>query len=906
MDQLCVRSEYSFKRAFGSMEKVIDGLVSVNAKFAALTDTSTYGHVSFWKRCKAAGIEPILGTQVLVDGHPTLLYATNAPNSLSDLYGLATLAAKQGGDLYRDDLIERPETIAAVLLTLRDVECYGARNTFLGLTPYAPTANRIALASGLPCVATSDCAFPAAKYATAAQLVGVSRRPTVQHLLTADEFRLATGIEPPKDTMRMFTELCAGVALPKAENIHDPMDIEAECRRSPRAFVLSRPGYEERFQRELGVIREKGFTDYFSVISKMVRHAKERMLVGPARGSAAGSLVAYILDITDVDPIPFNLLFERFIDETRHDFPDIDLDFPDDKRHIVFEYLQATYGAANVARLGTVNRFKAKSALTEVAKKIGVPVWEVNEVKDNMLERSGGDARAAMCFLDTINTLDAGKKLVAKYPGIMVAADIEEHAKYQGVHAAGAIVCNNAVSNYVAVDADGVAQIDKKDAETINLMKIDVLGLRTLSVIEETGIDVRNVPLDDKAAFAIFNKSLFAGIFQFEGAALQSITQQMGVESFEDLVSCTSLARPGPLNSGGAAMFIQRRKTGKTGSVNDIFDEITKDTYGIVLYQEQVMQILRQMGRMEWADVQILRRAMSKSLGLEFFEKFYERFLDGAIQNGLSPDEARASWDIMIHFGSYGFNRSHAVSYALISYWCAWLKAHHPVEFVLATLRHSKGEHQAIQILREAERSKLIEFIPFDAQKSEKDWAVIDGKLYGGLMNIKGVGKSKADDIIRRRAEGRLTPKDQELLSNPKLDIEELFPAERMFGEFYRDPTKAGAASGSKFTYLSEIANGATGMFLVLARLDHKDIRDLNETQFLAKRGGKLIEGNSEYLNVKLSDDTGQIHGTVSRYDFKGIGKELANAPEGTWWMMRGTVDAGFPKIRIKKIKRIQ
>lgn len=903
MDQPIVRTEYTFGRAFGSMDKVFAALTKVKASAAAIADTSTFGHVQFYKAAKAAGIAHIFGIELPVEGRPTIFYATNASNSLSDLYGLTSLSHRQGG-LTLDDFISKPETIAACLLTLRDSRAYTCPHTFLGVGPTTLAGNRSARSTGLPLLAVSDCRYPEPKYSTAAQIIGISRATTAQHLLTLDEWRLACPGGFPLATDQ-WRELCVGVSLPRAENIRDPMDIEEECRRSPRAVCLSWPGYEERLQRELSVIRDKGFTDYFSVISKMVRFAKTKMLVGPARGSAAGSLVAFLLDITDIDPIPFHLLFERFIDETRHDFPDIDLDFPDDKRHIVFEYLAQTYGKANVARLGTVNRFKAKSALTEVAKKIGVPVWEVNEVKENMLERSGGDARAAMCFVDTINTLEAGKKLAAKYPGILVAGDIEEHAKYQGVHAAGAIVCNNAVYNYTAVDADGVAQVDKKDAEEINLMKIDVLGLRTLSVFEETGIDPRNAPLDDQATFDVFNKSLFAGIFQFEGAALQSITQQLGIHSFEDLVSATSLARPGPLNSGGAGMFIRRRKDGVVPSVNDIFDDITKETYGIVLYQEQVMQILRRMGRMEWADVQILRRAMSKSLGLEFFERFYERFKSGALKNGLTEKEARDSWDIMIHFGSYGFNRSHAVAYALISYWCAWLKAHHPVEFTLATLRHSKGEGQAIKLLREVERHKLIQFIPFDPEKSEADWAVVDGKLYGGLLNIKGVGEAKAAQILGRRREGRLTEKDREILANPVLEISDLFPAQRQFGHFYADPCEAGCAPGSRFTMVEEIANGATGAFLVLAKLEHRDIRDLNETQFLSKRGGKMIEGNSQYLNVKISDDTGLIHGTVSRYDYKKLGVELANSPEGSWWLFRGNVDAGFPKLRIKKAKRI-
>ena len=221
---------------------------------------------------------------------------------------------------------------------------------------------------------------------------------------------------------------------------------------------------------EKGLLSHKNFEDYFYVIADMVKYAKQHMLVGPARGSSAGSLVCYLLDITDIDPLQYDLLFERFIDITRADLPDIDIDFPDDRREMVFEYLRNKYGAEKVAHLGTVSRYKAKSAITEVAKELAIPMWEVNDLKGAIIERSSGDARAAMCIMDTFNDLEIGKKVLEKYPQMKVAADMENHARHNGVHAAGIIVTEEPVHNYCSVSQQsGAAQIDKKDAEDLKL-----------------------------------------------------------------------------------------------------------------------------------------------------------------------------------------------------------------------------------------------------------------------------------------------------------------------------------------------------------------------------------------------------------------------------------------------------
>lgn len=919
MDQFRVRSEFSFRQAFGQITKVIAAGKEVGARAMALTDPNTFGHVSFYKAAKAADIHPVLGIELICkesleddDKRTILLYAANT-DGLSELYGWSTLAASQGNAVTYDDVMEISPNIIRVAATCQAEQIMGNID-FIEVNPSSAILRQRAIALAkkhrIKLLPTSDVFYPLKPNRKSAELMGVGMKPTPQWMMTRAEAEFYMP-ELPASAWKshdILREMTSGIELVKAENIKHKMDLLKACKDGiKRKF----PGkawtkeYEARMHMELKTIHSKGFDDYFAVLCGMCRFAKEHMLVGPARGSAAGSLVCYLLDITEVDPILHDLMFERFIDETRYDFPDVDLDFPDEKRELVFQYLRDTYGEANVAHIGTVSRLKAKSAIGETAKRLGIPPWETDAVKSAMIERSGGDARAAFCIMDTFEQIEVGQQFIAKYPAMREAGELEAHAWHSGVHAAGALVCNKPVRTYCTINKEGTAQLDKKDAEAINLMKIDVLGLRTLSVIEATGIDVRNVPLDDQLAFDVLNAGRFTGVFQFEGPALQSITKQIGVHEFEDIVAITSLARPGPLHSGGATSFINRKKGVETvESIHPIFDRLTAKTQGMVLYQEQVMMLLREVGNMEWADVQMLRRAMSKSLGLEFFEQFYGRFLNGARANKLDDGVTRRIWELMITFGSYGFNRSHAVAYAIISYWCAWLKAHHPLEFACAALKHAKDEDQAKRLLREIVNEGQIGYIPFDREHSMENWTIHNGKLLAGLTSIKGVGEKLAATIVANRAAGKLTARQESILADPNLQYADLFPAARMYGDMYDNPQDHGIRG--RVTYLRDITSESEGSFAVIAQMNTKDIRDLNETASLARRNGKVIKKDNLFMNMEMEDDTDKIIATVGRFDYsKSIGRQIRDAPTGSWWILRGNVRKGFRKLYIEKIRRL-
>lgn len=593
--------------------------------------------------------------------------------------------------------------------------------------------------------------------------------------------------------------------------------------------------------------------------------------------------------------------------------PDIDIDFQDDRREMVFDYLKEKYGTDKVARLGTVMRYKAKSAIDDVSRELSIPTWEVKDVKEAMIERSSGDSRAQFCILDTFESLEIGRKTLEKFPELAISAKLEGHARQSGQHAAGVLVTDKPVSHYCSVDRrTGSAMIDKKDAEDLNMLKIDALGLRTLSVIQDcldqigwTREKLLAHPMDDEKAFEVLMKGRFSGIFQFEGFALQNICRQMPIREFNDIAAITALARPGPLTSGGASQYVKcHNKEKEIKYIHPLMEEYTADTNGIFLYQEQIMQVARNIGDLSWEDVSSLRKAMSKSLGKEYFDKFKVRFVAGAKRNGVQEKESAEIWDNMCTFGAWGYNKSHAVAYGVISYWCCVLKARFPLEFAAACLRSSKDEEQVKTLIRELSREGYNYKI-FDKDISKKNWSVQDGKLIGGLINIKGCGEKMADDIIKRKASGvPLTARQQKLIDAPETPYDNIFEAHDLFGDMYENPEKHKITM--PLTEIRDISDTRDEEYVVLGKLMTKNLRDLNEAINVQKRGGRILDSYTEMLNFTISDDTGQLRCNIGRYDYPTIGKLIVEEGKiGDWYIFRGNVRKGFMSLNVKKWRKL-
>lgn len=891
---MIVRSEFSFRQVFGPMPEVVARLPSWGG---VLADDGCWGHVPFVKECKKAGKHPVLGCRFTHEGHPVVVI----PRSANGLRGLYQMVA--GGF----DPARCPQEDWAVVV-------FGRSTLPRAIQAYIPGVNRPAPTTA---VAFSDNLYPSPgdKLAWKLMLGRLAReRVGAAHILSPEELVLEGANPGWVQRLREIVEVCE-TPLPVAANIKFPVaDAQAElaalCRAELRRRKLGKE-YKARLEYELKLIGEKAFADYFLVIHDMMRYAKTQMLVGPARGSSAGSLVCWLTRITEIDPLRHGLIFERFIDVNRMDLPDIDIDFPDTKRHLVVEYLGQKYGQHNVAHIGTVIRYKPKSALTDVAKEGRVPLFELDALKDVMIERSSGDSRASSCLADSLNGMEVGRALLEKYPVLKVATRLEDHARSSGVHAAGIIVCNEPVSNFCGV-REGNAQIDKKMAESINVLKIDALGLRTLSVIEECcemiGMkfdDMYSVPLEDEAVFDLLNQRRFGGIFQYEGIALQSVAKQITIDCFEDVAAITALARPGPLSGGETTRWIAGKNAGHGAALYPALEPYTRETFGTILYQEQVMSIIREVGNFSWADTSIIRKVMSNRQGDEVFAKFGVKFLEGAQANGLSLKDAEKIWKAINTFGSWAFNKSHAVAYGILSYWTAWLKAHHTVEFAVANLRHAKDEDSALALLRELMREGGVEFQPVDPERSTHRWEYADGKLLGPMTGIPGVGEKTARDIMIRRANGmKLTPRMLKLLEG-KSRFEDYAPARRLWGKFYDNPEE----HFSNTTRVHEIEEVDTGdrnaQYVVIGKLIKKNLRDLNEEKYLVRRGGKRVpDDQRNMLLFHLEDDTGRMLCCINARNFLKWGAPIVEkAPIGTWFAVRGTMPTDFKMLQVNSVR---
>jgi len=555
---MITRSEYSFKNCYGPLPKIMARAKEIGLTHLAICDDNTFGHVQFNKEAKAAGISPIFGKEVRLEGSmlSIKLLARNQ-EGLKEIYETASFTA---GQSFSDNVVVLINNTPADLITAT----YKFADLYLGNEILLDRSIR----TGLPQLLCSDVRYPSPYFEDAAELLGVRLGAHDQWLMSEKELFKQM---PYRSNWSDVYELCEGVEIPQAKNVKVEGDLEALARAGiPNRFPNGMPdGYEERLQTELKIIREKEFDSYFLMVADLIKWAKGRMLVGPGRGSSAGSLVCYLAGITELDPIHHGLLFERFVDVTRIDLPDIDTDFQGTKREEIFAYLKDKYGEENVSRLGNVSRMKPKSILAQVARlHKGQPEYEgymkhlLYEIRDGMIERSSGDARAAFCLMDTMETLHAGRDFLSKYSGLKKMADLENHASHTSVHAAAVLICGEPITTYASV-TDGVAAIDKKDAEVLNLMKLDALGLKTLDIVADTlemvGKTVADIDINAPELYEVLNKQQLTGIFQLEGDAARDLMRQIKVEKLEDIIAVTALCRPGPLQSGGTSKYIAVR-----------------------------------------------------------------------------------------------------------------------------------------------------------------------------------------------------------------------------------------------------------------------------------------------------------------------------------------------------------
>lgn len=688
------------------------------------------------------------------------------------------------------------------------------------------------------------------------------------------------------------------VTIPKAEFLKYGVDDPYKELRSQALEGLSIRGlaenreYTDRIEKELDLIGRKNFSNYFLVVSDIVNWAKDNeILVGPSRGSVACSLLAYAVGITEVDPIKFELPMERFMSEDRIDLPDIDMDFQDNRRQDVIEYMRNRFKSANVAQLATVVKFKGRNTLGELGKVFDIPNDDIKAVQGVLITRSSADARASFTIEDTFNTFPVAQRLAEKYPDILLSKYFENQIRHTSVHAAGIVVSDHPLWESTAVmrrNGTNIAMLTGESYGLVGLLKMDILGLDYLSILKDlckevdmNHLSLYTLSLDDQEAIKIFNGNTL-GVFQFNEASTYSVARQLGVESFNDIMLSTSLSRPGPLhcvagntmifdcdkddfvtiksafkngikrtlslypdgsikpanvnrifstgerrtyklkvgnrsivaslehrffvdgewkelrdlsinsnisvvnrddnhklesfnldemslygligtydmeidgthnyiangfithNSGNTVMITEAKKNNqrKTWEI-DLMNEITKDTYGYVVFQEQVIRIMHEVGGMEWKDVSAIRSAMSRSLGDEYFNTFRGKFIEGSGKlHGLSEEYANLIFDHTSTFGSWSFNKAHAAGYSIISYWTAYFKAHYPRVFYKVLCDHAKSTERLSDFLREYKERGFGEILPPKINKSQLGWTIDGNNLRAGLMTVLPEGSA--------------------------------------------------------------------------------------------------------------------------------------------------------------------
>ncbi|MBQ5860440.1 MAG: DNA polymerase III subunit alpha, partial [Selenomonadales bacterium] len=524
-----------------------------------------------------------------------------------------------------------------------------------------------------------------------------------------------------------------------------------------------------RLEYELGVIDKMGFSSYFLIVWDFIKYAREHdIAVGPGRGSAAGSIVAYLLGISNIDPLKYQLLFERFLNPERVTMPDIDIDFCYMKRGEVIDYVAKRYGIDHVAQIITFGTMAAKAAIRDVGRALNMTYNEVDRIAKMIPSELGITIEKALHGNKELREVYEQEAPVKKL--IDLARAVEGLPRHSGTHAAGIVIAKQQLTDYVPiqVSTDGfyTTQYDKDKVEEIGLLKMDFLGLRTLTVIGHAielieksrgiTIDIDTIPLDDKLACDMLAHGETAGVFQMESGGMTNLVRELKPERFEDLIPLVALYRPGPLGSGMVTDFINGRH-GKCEIhyLHPVLEPILKDTFGVILYQEQVMQIASAMGGFTLGQADLLRRAMGKKKHA-ILEAQKGNFLAGAAKRGFDAKLANEIFDLMAHFADYGFNKSHSAAYALIVYQTAYLKAHYLPEFMAALLSSVMGDNEKVGSYIEHCKRMDLSVLPPDINKSKAIFWVEGNGVRIGLGALRGVGQEAISAVIKEREENGL------------------------------------------------------------------------------------------------------------------------------------------------------
>ena len=551
--------------------------------------------------------------------------------------------------------------------------------------------------------------------------------------------------------------------IPENSEIKDINDyLKNLCEKGMKSkFSESTKELTERLNYELSVIKKMGFASYFLITADFVQYAKKNNIpVGPGRGSAAGSLASYCLDITDINPLKHNLLFERFLNPDRISLPDIDIDFCIERRHQVINYIKSIYGENSVTQIITFGKMNARGVIRDVGRVMGYPYSDVDKIAKLIPEGPKMTLDKALKQSSELRTHSQNQ-----YQDLIEnAKTLEGMNRHASIHAAGVVIAPGKLTDFVplykSTNGDITTQYDMNELEQLGLLKMDFLGLRNLTVIDKTiglvhkrlgkKIDIKNIPFDDPKVYELFSKGLTVGVFQFESSGMREYLKKLEPKAIEDLIAMTALYRPGPMKNINRYIDRAHGKE-KVEAIHPLLNEILKETYGIIVYQEQVMEIAASVASFTLAEADEMRKAVGKKIG-SLMKELSEKFINGAIKNGISKTKAIQIFDLIEKFAQYGFNKSHATAYSYISYQTAWLKTHYPAEFMSANLTSEMTNTNRVVVLMNECRKLNIKVNAPNVNESGINFVPIsNSEISYGLNAIKNVGIKALEQFIETR-----------------------------------------------------------------------------------------------------------------------------------------------------------
>ncbi|VTS08248.1 DNA polymerase III subunit alpha [Tuwongella immobilis] len=671
-------------------------------------------------------------------------------------------------------------------------------------------AVRIAERTGVPLVATADAHYLTQEAAAAHDVLICintgAKRSDEKRLRYGDNSRFPNPyyVRSPQDMYQLFPGHADAVA--RSQEIADRVNLKLDFKKRhfpvfhpPEGLTVEqyfrqlceegirirygenpRPEVMARFEHECGIITRMNFSSYFLIVWDFVRFAREQGIPCSARGSGCGSLVCYVMFLSHVDPLQYDLLFERFLDPNRSEAPDIDIDFCQDRRELVIEYVKQKYGRESVAQIATFGTMAAKAAIKDVGRVLDIPLERVNymtKLVPTYLGASIDDAlKEAPDFRKEYDTDPQVREW------INIARELEGTNRNAGTHAAGVVIANGPITNYVPVHRvirkgdDGNKQGEvvittqwvMGDIEKVGMLKMDFLGLRTLTLVDHAlrmikktrGITIdpyQDIPIDDAETYKLLQRGEAKGVFQFESEGIRELLKRMKPDNIRDIIACTALYRPGPLEGGMVDEYIDCKHGRKQPTYHHpIMEEVLGETFAVMCYQEQVMRLLNRLGGIELSSAYACIKAISKKKQ-EIIDARKGDFIKGASDKGMDPEKAREIFELIEKFGGYGFNKSHSAAYAYVSYHTAYLKRHYTPEFMAALLSSEidDGNKRDMLVDHIADARKFgVPVLPPDVNQGESDFTVVDSKIVFGLTAIKGLGRGAAEEIVRARTEG--------------------------------------------------------------------------------------------------------------------------------------------------------